>query len=279
MTGGEGNQDKLTNLFQRATVFLTDGIMRTFTMQLNGQTIEADREKAYFHLEDLETSLDLFLPKDEGERKVCFERSLPQGFMKFLGITDPSALSVLGTIFRESDITVVQKILDEVGIADVTTADCHNPGNESHNQRQQDKVEGKRRGHHDADERKDHSLLEGAQNYNRLPEQRRLDSTGISHTSNPATPSKRMRVDLDPPTPEKDQKASYAEIIRNAVMAAKNKAAQNPPSSGGSSDVLRHHLSEVARDVRQCAFGSPPDPNRSNRIGAAGELYVRSYSS
>ena len=127
----------LHGVLQRASVYVSNRITHFLEVRLNGRIIKGDEHKANFHLEKLDDGLKFYLPEDEVERKVCFERSLPRRFMAYLKITDPSAQSVLGTIFREDDRTVIERILDDVGIACVTLNDYVNPRSDSRSEQQQ----------------------------------------------------------------------------------------------------------------------------------------------
>ena len=88
-------------------------------MRFSGRNIEGVKDTANFHLQESETELCFYLPKDEVDREVCFERPLPRRVMEYLKATNPSAESVFGTVFRNQNRTVVERILDEVGIAQV----------------------------------------------------------------------------------------------------------------------------------------------------------------
>ena len=201
------------------------------TIRANGEDIEESKLRANFHLTASDDEVAFFLPTNEVERRVCLEESLPRRFMIFLEVTDPLAHSVLGTVFREDNQTVIEKVLGDVGITYVTF------------------------------------------------KQQQPTFTSSRQTPKPTTPAV-MRITQTPVTPERgstiaagmsrcpslisgDQDASYAETRKDVVRAAERRAAQ---------DTVR-----ISPEVIQHGFGSN-QWDRANRIGAAGELYVGSYS-
>ena len=87
----------------------------------DGRTFEGASSRANFHLEEDEGALQLYLPKDEVERDVCFECDLPRRLCTLLSITDPVAPGVIGGIFRRDNPAVIENILEKAGVSQV---DC-----------------------------------------------------------------------------------------------------------------------------------------------------------
>ena len=61
------------------------------------------------------------MPKAEFERDVCFEFDLPRTICKFLTVDDPAAPGVVGSIFRQDSLAVIDQILENAGVCQV---DC-----------------------------------------------------------------------------------------------------------------------------------------------------------
>jgi hypothetical protein len=111
--------ETLYRTLRRAAVYMSDSIGRSMRIIQNGRSIEGLRSQANFHLEEQEGSLKVYLPKDETDRDVCFERQFPRRLCKFLGIPDLAAESVIGSVLRKDKQSVIHRILDDVGVAKI----------------------------------------------------------------------------------------------------------------------------------------------------------------
>ena len=115
-------RQKVTSLhrkFKSATVYVSDGIRQSLQIRQNGLTVEGASSRANFHVKESDGLLRLYLPKDEVERDVCFESDLPRKLCLFLGITDPSAPGLIGSVFRKDNPAVIAKILEKAGIGQI----------------------------------------------------------------------------------------------------------------------------------------------------------------
>ena len=102
-------------------VYVSDGIRHSLQITQDGRSIESASTRANFHFEEAECALRLYLPKDEAERDVCFESDLPRSLCTFLGITDPGASGVIGSVFRKDNPVVIDRILEKAGVSQI---DC-----------------------------------------------------------------------------------------------------------------------------------------------------------
>ena len=102
---------------KRATVYVSDGIRRSLQITQNGRSIESASSRADFHFEEAESALQLYLPKDEAERDVCFESDLPRRLCTYLAINDPGASAVIGGVFRKDNPVVIDRILEKAGVS------------------------------------------------------------------------------------------------------------------------------------------------------------------
>ena len=102
-------------------VYVSDGIRRSLQIVQDGRSIKSASSRADFHIEEVESALRFYLPKDEAERDVCFESDLPRRLCTYLGITDPGASGVIGGVFRKDNPVVIDRILEKAGVSQI---DC-----------------------------------------------------------------------------------------------------------------------------------------------------------
>lgn len=109
--------------FENARVFLSDGIRTSLRILQSGASIEGISSRANIHVaeEGESAALTFYLPKDEVQRDVCLESSLPRRICEFLDITDARAPEVIGAIFRKNNAIVIEKIIEMAGVSQV---DC-----------------------------------------------------------------------------------------------------------------------------------------------------------
>ena len=110
----------LLSKFKKATVSVSDSIRSSLRIISKGRPIEGAVRRANFHLEEDKGALQLYLPKDDIERDVCLESDLPRKICTHLGIIDPVAPGVVGSVFRKHNPAVINKILENAGVGDVS---------------------------------------------------------------------------------------------------------------------------------------------------------------
>ena len=111
--------DLLYRKFRRGLVYVSDSIGQSIYIVQNGQTIEGAKTQANFHLEESGDGLRFYLPKDELDLEVCFERHLPRRLCQYMGINDTVAKGVIGAVFRKNNPAVIDRILDDAGVGQV----------------------------------------------------------------------------------------------------------------------------------------------------------------
>ncbi len=74
---------------------------------------------ANVHIELSETKLWFYVPKDKKSRKLCYLTQLPKTLAVLLGIADPTALRVVGSIIAASS-DLIDDLLTEEGIIHVS---------------------------------------------------------------------------------------------------------------------------------------------------------------
>ena len=225
-------------------------------IRLDKKIIEGDRSRANFHLEESESGLCLYLPKDEVDRVVCFECQLPQRLRKFLNITDPAAEGVLGGVFRQQNPAVIERILDHAGVPPMSFSDY--PETEDGLPNEQQMVE----------------YLSSVRAQGQT-----TPSRGSRNSPAPATPNQTPSLLMPTsgqlrPSLSEDQELSYRKILDNVITIARRRAADNMFSGIGSRDNLFSVLNVLPPEVIKQGFGYR-SIDRDRRVGAAGELYVR----
>ena len=236
-----------------------------------GRSIKSVSGRATFHLEDAEGALRLYLPNDEVERDVCFESDLPRRLCDFLGITDPVAPGVIGSVIRKDKPTVIRKILENAGVGQV---DCDFAA---------------------LDEKLGASKDEfGVKTLVEPTSDSRLVSS--SPTLRQSTPSGR------PKRQEKQSNDTDAEDVRTeAILHSSYQVPQRDPQEIAHEHVLDQAINVAKTRIRSGVFEStgvsvpglgaiealPPETiqeafatrsqERDFKVGAAGELYMFEY--
>ncbi|KAL4971359.1 hypothetical protein BDW66DRAFT_165385 [Aspergillus desertorum] len=104
---------KIQEIFSKATVYTTDNISRHFNLGAGLETETSSRGQ--LHLEKIDRSLRVFVPRDGRQRAICYATELPRAFVLYLGIDDRMACGTLATVLREP-VDILDAILNEMGI-------------------------------------------------------------------------------------------------------------------------------------------------------------------
>ena len=70
--------EALYRTFRSVSAFTSERIKLSMRLVQNGETVVSSQTQANFHLKASEDKLCFYLPKDEDNRKLCFERQLPR---------------------------------------------------------------------------------------------------------------------------------------------------------------------------------------------------------
>ena len=236
---------------------MSDSINLSLRITQNGKTVEGAQIKANFHLEESEQDLCFYLPKDDEDRELCYERQLPRRMREFLNITDRAAESVIGSIFRRDKPHLIDRILDDAGIGqvslDFTALDAEYAAKEP--------------------ELKSLIALTQDMNISSPPsEQVRMSEHQSSGYYDRLSPSlgvyrgQSSAPSAPPPEPV------YKKILENVVNIARKRANYGILDTGGgdTAEPIVHAVSYNTTEVFSSRFYE-----RDFKIGAAGELYVR----
>ena len=257
--------------FKRAIVYVSDSIRLLLRITQDGRSIESALSRANFHLEEAESALRLYLPKDEAERDVCFESDLPRRLCIFLGITNPGALGVIGGIFRKDNPLVIDRILEKAG---VSQSDCDFAA--------LDKELGASEAELDVE-----TLVEATSDI-------KLSTPGSG--PRPYIPSggarsrerhprnenvEDVRDEIMPSSSHQDeriepQETAYKRILEHVVNVARQRVISDVFESTGVSTENPVVTEALPQDFIRTAFAARTQ-ERDFKVGAAGELYMFEY--
>lgn len=113
----DGGHELLRKLMH-AIVYQTDNIVMTVGLELNGRVIEAQSTTGTLHIEDDDSSLKLYVPKDEKDREICFFTQLPERLVSHWAISDRAAVKIIGDALTASTYAL-DGILREYGITEL----------------------------------------------------------------------------------------------------------------------------------------------------------------
>lgn len=102
--------------FRDTDVHESSGISKTITLSLNGiNPVTVEGARASLHIEEDDSQLRLYVPKDERLQELCFINSLPKGLVNYLGIDDLAAIKVFGDVLKARPV-VIDDLLVELSI-------------------------------------------------------------------------------------------------------------------------------------------------------------------
>ena len=257
--------------FKRATVYVSEGIRRSLQITQEGCRIESASSRAEFHFEEVDHALRLYLPKDEAERDVCFESDLPRGLCTFLGLADPVASAVIGSVFRKDNPVVISRILEKAGVSqtdcdfaaldeELTTSE-----NESDTETLTDATRNIRLSTPDFDPRL-YTPSSGARWRQRYPGGESLEGVRDEIMPSSSGPERQAEV----------QEAAYNRILEHVVDVARQRVLSGVFESTGYSVGNTIATEALPGEIFQTAFTTRTQ-ERDFKIGAAGELYIFEY--
>lgn len=103
---------KVQEIFSQATVYTTENISRRFNL---GDGLETGSYRGLSHLKKIDGNLQVFVPRDERQRAICYATALPRALVLYLGIDDRIACGTFATVLREP-VDILDAILNEMGI-------------------------------------------------------------------------------------------------------------------------------------------------------------------
>ncbi|KAF2808268.1 uncharacterized protein BDZ99DRAFT_50741 [Mytilinidion resinicola] len=104
---------------QNMDVYVSDGISKSVSVRQNGRSVTIPQESAYFHLDQQDDKLKLYIPQSKKHQQVCLSRQLPITLLKHFGVTSALSGQALGSIMTALNLFVVDEILEEDGIIEI----------------------------------------------------------------------------------------------------------------------------------------------------------------
>lgn len=101
-------------------VHTSNGISTILSIVQKDESIEVVHQKAYFHIEEVDGILHLYVPANKKTRSVCLCRNLPASLLKHFGARKLSAGPALGSIITASNLFAVDEFLLQDGIISVS---------------------------------------------------------------------------------------------------------------------------------------------------------------
>ena len=257
--------------FKRTMVYVSDGIRRSLQITQDGRSIESASSRAEFHFEEAESALRLYLPKDEAERDVCFESDLPRRLCTFLGIIDPGASGVIGSVFRKDNPVVIDRILEKAGVSQID-CDLAALDEELRMSEAESDVE---------------TLVEATSNIrlsspNSGPRPYKPSSSARwreRHSGRESAKDVRDEIMLSSSYQESQgdaQDTAYKSILENVVNVARQRVLSGVFEWPGSAIENRVATEALPQDIIRTAFATRTQ-ERDFKVGAAGELYMFEY--
>jgi hypothetical protein len=100
-------------------VYVSDSITKAVTIDHRGHQVEVRSKTAYFHLEEQNNMLKLYVPKDKRQREVCLLGELPVTLLKHLGAKDVRSAAELAPVIAASSLFAVDSLLELAGIIEL----------------------------------------------------------------------------------------------------------------------------------------------------------------
>ncbi|KAE8379843.1 hypothetical protein BDV26DRAFT_291000 [Aspergillus bertholletiae] len=124
--GNAGAFREVYNTFRKALVYETDDIVGECTLTSPRGVGTTLQTYSRLHMEFVNGTLSIFVPRDEKERLICYATQLPETLMASLDIKDPTAYGTVTTILQVP-VEVVDGILGTHGIPEVFDLDPISP--------------------------------------------------------------------------------------------------------------------------------------------------------
>ena len=269
--------------------------MKTITLSLDGiESVTVEGASAKLHIEESDSCLRVYVPKNSAERELCLLKGLPEGLASYLGINEIKAVKVLGDILKATSAFVINELLEEHGIDRLPWPDPVQHNVSSNETQESDRLTPERPSRPRASTPVQGSRSPRHASTPRTSFSSQTESPFNSDTNLPASPSffesaNTPRSSLSPaPTPVQVESARRHSInndeyvsLLSFVIAAAAKGGKN------GCTTRRKHLVIPSTDIPEpvqysdALFGKRSDNQMAHdiKIGAAGELYVRHLES
>ncbi|THC96715.1 hypothetical protein EYZ11_003821 [Aspergillus tanneri] len=118
--------EEIYNIYRNARVYKSAYIAAIYSLQLqSGEHVSVDAYSR-LHVEYSNEQLDLFVPSDANERRICYSGQLPETLTNYLPIKNPVARGTFTTILQQP-LDVSNSILAEDGIPELPKLELISP--------------------------------------------------------------------------------------------------------------------------------------------------------
>ncbi|KAF2810106.1 uncharacterized protein BDZ99DRAFT_442610 [Mytilinidion resinicola] len=100
-------------------VYVSDAISKSVSIDQNDVTVTVPQATAYFHLDQQEGKLKLYVPQSKNQQRLCLSRELPISLLQHFGVPKDANGAELGSIITESSLFVINGLLEQAGIIEV----------------------------------------------------------------------------------------------------------------------------------------------------------------
>lgn len=113
------NDRTLYELLRKVTVSQSSGISKSISLIQDQKLHTVERNRANFHLEEIDGHLGFFVSTNKRERELCFLHDLPKRMLTFLSIYDINAEAVIVQVLACSNLDTLDALLESMGIIEI----------------------------------------------------------------------------------------------------------------------------------------------------------------
>ena len=103
---------------RHAIVYQSDEVTRAVDLKLDGRVLATQTTSGNLHLESDNSSLRLYVPKDRKARVICYIAQIPERLVMHWAMADMAAVKVIGDVFK-APTDALDGLLLELGIPEV----------------------------------------------------------------------------------------------------------------------------------------------------------------
>ncbi|KAK2755514.1 hypothetical protein FQN54_006454 [Arachnomyces sp. PD_36] len=108
------------SLLQQAKIYESEGFSKILSLRQGEREVTAESAKGKVHRREENNQLEIFVPRNSRDRRLCYANQLPLELVRYFDIHDPHALGVFKTVIG-NDLDILEDLLEEHGIGSVNT--------------------------------------------------------------------------------------------------------------------------------------------------------------
>jgi len=278
-------QGRYQNLYDRllaTSVSRTDAISTEYTIRYQNSEIigPVAQNTGHVHIQEHEGGWQIFVPQNRDAREICYARELPHALASLFKITTLAGESINHVL--NSSISVIDELLEIGGVGKITGLDAPQRSNVENMDEDQEEYEEERLPSRTSVQTNAEEIYLALRESGRapmLPERLGTPSSSSSGQESGGVSPSRIRHlrSVSPAVPEENEFThnAYRELLGNVIRIARQ--AVLPHRDAAVLGIGRFHPGYVHDD----AFGvrTQGQMNHDFKIGAAGELFVSSFTS